>query len=32
MAQVVALVDALKAALKTSRITYAGVAAVMGVS
>ena len=32
MAQVVALVDALKAALKTSRITYAGVAAGMGLS
>lgn len=32
MAQVVALVEALKAALKSSRITYAGVAAAMGLS
>ncbi len=32
MAQVVALVDALKAALKSSRMTYAGVAAGMGLS
>ena len=32
MAQVVALVEALKAALKSSRMTYAGVAAGMGLS
>ncbi len=32
MAQVVALVEALKAALKSSRLTYAGVAAGMGLS
>jgi hypothetical protein len=32
MAQVVALVEALKAALKSSRVTYAGVAAGMGLS
>ena len=32
MAQVVALVEALKAALKSSRLTYAGVAAAMGLS
>ena len=32
MGQVVALVEALKAALKSSRITYAGVAAAMGLS
>jgi AcrR family transcriptional regulator len=32
MAQVVALVEALKAALKSSRVTYAGVARAMGLS